>query len=169
MYGNVTCTGIGAVSITATIADSGTAAYGVYGDLTQNGSGAVTIDVDSSANSANAANYSSYGVTGILTQNGTGPVTVTVDQNACRAAGVYGAENVVLNSAGPVTITADGQDHAVYVGGTSNLTTGGSVSAEITGRNGTGNTVGADNITLGHTGGSVTLNAAGSADIVRAV
>ena len=169
VYGNVTCTGIGAVSITATIADSGTAAYGVYGDLTQNGSGAVTIDVDSSANSANAANYSSYGVTGILTQNGTGPVTVTVDQNAGQAAGVYGAENVVLNSAGPVTITADGQDHAVYVGGTSNLTTGGSVSAEITGRNGTGNTVGADNITLGHTGGSVTLNAAGSADIVRAV
>lgn len=169
VYGNVTCTGSGAVSITATIADSGTAACGVYGNLTQNGSGTVTVTVNSSAASANAATYYSRGVSGTLTQNGSGAVTVTVNQNAGQAGGVYGAGEVVLNSAGPVTITADGQGHAVYVGGTSNLTTGGSVSAVITGQNGTGNTVGTDNITLGHTGGSVTLNAAGSADIVRAV
>ena len=169
VYGNVTCAGSNPVSITATITDSGSAACGVQGDLTQKGSGAVTVTVNSTANSAGAASAYSRGVTNTLTQKGSGAVTVTVNQNAGQAQGVYGAEYVVLNSAGPVTITADGNGCATYVGGTRNLTTGGSVSAEITGQNGTGSTVGADYITLGHTGGSVTLNAAGSADIVRAV
>lgn len=169
VYGNVTCAGSNPVSITATIADSGTTAWGVQGNLTQNGSGAVTVTVSSTANSEGAASAYSRGVNGTLTQNGSGAVTVTVNQNAGQAAGVYGAEYVVLNSSGKVTITADGHGCATYVGGTRNLTTGGSVSAELTGRNGTGDTVGANSITLGHTGGSVTLNAAGSADIVRAV
>lgn len=169
VYGDVTCTGSNPVSITATIAESGTAAYGVSGDLTQNGSGAVTVTVNSTAASANAATTYSYGVSGTLTQNGSGAVTVTANQNAGQARGLYGAQCVVLNSSGPVTITADGHGCATYVGGTRNLTTGGSVSAEITGQNGTGDTVGANSIILGHTGGSVTLNAAGSAAIVRAV
>ena len=166
VYNNVTCTGSGKVIITASVSESGRSAVAVGGDLTQNGSGEVTVTVDSSAN---LRTYSSYGVNGTLTQNGSGKVTVTANQNAGAAQGLYGARTVVLNSQGQVNVTADGHGYAQYVDGAYDLTTAGSVNGEFTAKNGTSLTNGANNITLGHTAGSVKLNASGSAGTVEAV
>ena len=158
--GNVVCTGSNPVSIKATLGESRHAVYGVQGDLTQNGSGAVTIDVDSSVN---APGQPLYGVSGTLTQNSTGDITVTMDQNEGQVYSLTGVNKVVLNNSGPVNITANGHDHANYVQGVNDLTTDGTVDAEITGKNGTNGIYGVDKtIDLGHTGGSVKLNASGS-------